>query len=136
MHQVRLCEDAVVVSDVEPQTKRSRGCYERVAPNHIPRITVEVLTKENTEKLSVVIPLDVAREIPFLRDAVMSRSNAEAFETSIIDGKDGNRVLLDAPGGVWGLLVVLRAMLDPDVDMDDMLLAQSNPPLPAEAMEV
>eukprot|EP00892_Ulva_mutabilis_P000104 jgi/Ulvmu1/10094/UM006_0041.1 len=43
---------------------------------------------------------------------------------------------LQLPGGVWGLMAILKIMLEEDIDMDTVLLAHANPPVGSEALAV
>lgn len=136
MYRIGVSKDSVTVSDRLPHLKRSRECYERVAPSHIPKVKVDISTEDCNEKISVVIPVDIAKKLPFLGDSLASRSDAESAAAKRKRRSRGNTVDLNLPGGPWGLMVVLGIILDPHYDLERALLAPSSPPLAAEALAV
>lgn len=135
MYRIQVGEQSVTFSDAQPQRKRSRECYERVAPIHTPHVEVEIWANATSEKLSVVIPTDIANKLPFLRECAASRSTQDSTEDSGPDDND-NGATLNLPAGPWALLIVLNILLDRDYDVEQALLAPSSPPLAVEAFLV
>lgn len=136
MYRFQLFKDSVVFSDTQPQRKRSRECYDRVAPTHIPRIKVTITIQDNTEMISIAIPMDVAKRMPFLRNSVISQSESKKKQAGNQHDSKDDSAILDLPVGAWGLLIVLSVMMDSDLDMDEVLLAPTTPPLAAESLAV
>lgn len=167
-HRVTLLPDGVEVSDLQPVSKRSRGCYDSVSPCHIPNIRVNMSIQDETEKISIKIPTQILQDIPMLKDfkevveggapaagegaiatsnlsahdASESRDHAhddagnDSIRTGLSDSDDGNSAVLQLPGGSWGLLVMLKVLLDRHLDMDKVLLVDALVPAGAAALAV
>lgn len=212
-HRVTLLPDGVQVSNLQPVAKRRKECYESVMPGHIPKIRVCMNLQDDSEEISIKIPVNVLDRIPMLKDfqqlakgelldvkpvqtlpvdtgdaasagepdtstaAAKSKGRSSAqnpghlskgirancqwpkqYFTSLVGSVDaesgsnshaGTRdpvsseaiqesgsAVLQLPGGLWGLLVMLKVLLDRHIDLDRVLLVDAIEPAGAAALAV
>ena len=82
--------------------------------------------------MRVVMPMSVILLMPALEDCLYAGN--EAADPS--NARDSICTSCQIPGGVWGIMAVLKILLEEDVDMDGLLLAYASPPNGAEALSV
>lgn len=149
-NQFELRDDGIMYHDQEASPKRSQQCYDAFSLGHIPFVSVSINVTSTTEKLSVFIPKRVISELPTLKDFTSSSAKATKTTASTRSSKSSSaapsaeapasgRVAVQPPqlpGSVWGLLAVLKLLLQKKVDMDALMLAHAYPPVGAEALAV
>lgn len=137
--------DGVLYMDLEPHPKRSRECYDAFSLSHIPLVKVKMDISSKTEQLSVFIPNSVVGKLPTLeryRESTAKMSNkAGERSKSRKTSADHVSAASDAqaprlPGSVWGLLAVLKLLLQKKVDLSVLMLPNAYPPVGAEALAV
>ena len=70
--------------------------------------------------------------MPVLEDCLYAGN--EAADPS--NARDSICTSCQIPGDVWGIMAVLKILLEEDVDMDGLLLAYASPPIGAKALPV
>lgn len=97
--------------------------------------------KGSTEQISVFIPTDAANQIPLFKnclEALHSSGESPNKDADAAGENEKNHMLVDLPepGNLWGLLMVLKLLQSPSMNVTSLVLSAVEPQAAAAAVEV
>lgn len=132
-------QEEITVTDAVLRPKQSRKRYDSISPGHIPDIGVDMKLTKDSEQLSVTLPESVFSRIPLLQELPEQTHSLKARldqDTGERIEPDGPSPSISLPGSLWHLLIVLKAVLEDELDGDAIFLDDADTSSLAMSLQV